>query len=302
MRALADRGVLAEHDGRLVLDGELGELDVPASLSSLLAARLDALEPEERGLVKAMSVFGGTFPSLGGGRSRRRSEGRLDAVLARLVRKQVLMIRADRLSPDQGQYAFAQGLLRTVAYDMLSRQERKPRHLAAAEHLRRVFPNDGEDVAEVIAAHYLHAYQAAGEDPDADRLRAQSLAALKRAGQRATTVGAPEAAEDLYRTAIGLAVDDEERIGLSGAAAEAALSAGRPEAALELWESAAAAHLAAGGEHEAARSARGVARRSRGWGATRKPHGELPSPSRSSATSGSIPTSVCSTVRSARRC
>jgi hypothetical protein len=43
-------------------------------------------------------------------------------------RKQVLVIRADPLSPDRGQYAFAQGLLRTVAYGMLSRQERKPRH------------------------------------------------------------------------------------------------------------------------------------------------------------------------------
>ena len=62
VRALANRGVVADRDGRLELSGELGELDVPASLSSLLAARLDALEPDERGLVKAMSVFGGAFP------------------------------------------------------------------------------------------------------------------------------------------------------------------------------------------------------------------------------------------------
>ena len=131
------------------------------------------------------------------------------------MRKQVLMIRADPLSPDRGQYAFAQGLLRTVAYDMLTRQERKPRHLAAAEHLRRVFADDGEDVAEVIASHYLQAYQAAADDPDADVLREQTLTALRRAGQRAATVGAPETASDLYLTATELARDEAERIELT---------------------------------------------------------------------------------------
>ncbi len=55
--------------------------------------------------------------------------------LTGLVRRQVLVIRADPLSPDRGQYAFAQGLLRSVAYETLSRRERKQRHLAAAEHL-----------------------------------------------------------------------------------------------------------------------------------------------------------------------
>ena len=42
--------------------GELGELEVPASLNALLASRLDALEPDEREVVRAMSVFGGAFP------------------------------------------------------------------------------------------------------------------------------------------------------------------------------------------------------------------------------------------------
>ena len=144
---------------------------MPASLSSLLAARLDALEPVERGLVKSMSVFGGAFPRSAAAALGDVPEEQLDEVLAGLVRKQVLTIRADPLSPDRGQYAFAQGLLRTVAYEMLSRSERKPRHRAAAEHLRRAFPNDGEDVAEVIASHYLDAYRAAHDDPDADELR-----------------------------------------------------------------------------------------------------------------------------------
>jgi class 3 adenylate cyclase/tetratricopeptide (TPR) repeat protein len=253
VRALADRGVLGETDGGLVLDGELGELDVPASLGALLAARLDALGPAERGLVKAMSVFGGAFPRSAAAALSDVAEDRLDGVLAGLVRRQVFTIRTDPLSPDRGQYAFAQNLLRVVAYEMLSRQERKPRHQAAAEHLRRVFANDGEEIAEVIASHYLDAYHAAGEDPDADELRADALAALRRAGQRAATVGAPETAERMFLTAAELAVDEAEQASLTAQAAEMVLQSGRHEAALELFETAAAAHQRAGRERDAAR-------------------------------------------------
>jgi class 3 adenylate cyclase/predicted ATPase len=260
VRALADRGVVAERDGRLELDGELGELDVPASLGSLLAARLDSLEREERALVKAMSVFGGAFPRSSAVALSEVREDQLDTLLEALVRKQVLMIRADPLSPDRGQYAFAQGMLRTVAYEMLSRGERKVRHRAAAEHLRRAFPNDGEDVAEVIASHYLDAYRAAMDDPDADELRLLSLDALRRAAQRAATVGAPEVAERSYRTAAELAIEPVERAELTQAAGEMALQAGRVQESLELLEAAAGSLTATGHEHEAAHVTRSISR------------------------------------------
>jgi class 3 adenylate cyclase/tetratricopeptide (TPR) repeat protein len=255
VRALADRGVLEQRDGRLTPVGDVGELDVPASLSSLLAARLDALDPDERDLVKSLSVFGGGFTRSAALALHDIPEDRLDGVLGSLVRKQVLAVRADPLSPDRGQYAFAQTMLRAVAYDMLTRHERKARHLAAAEHLRRTFPNDGEDMAEAIGAHQLDAYRAAQDDLDADGLREQALAALRRAGQRAATVGAPDAAERAYLNAVELA-DDELRPELHEAAGAMALRAGRPGSALELFELAAGAYSAAGREREAARMAR----------------------------------------------
>ena len=79
----------------------------------------------------------------------------LDELLSSLVRKEVLTVRADKLSPERGQYAFTQSLIRSVAYDMLTRAERKARHLRTAEHLRSAFPDEGAEVAEVIAAHLL---------------------------------------------------------------------------------------------------------------------------------------------------
>jgi len=86
-----------------------------------------------------------------------------------------LTVRSDPLSPERSQYALMQTMLRDVAHDMLSRRERKSRHHAVAAHLRSAFPDDGADVAEIIAAHYLDAYRAAATDPDADELRAPPL-------------------------------------------------------------------------------------------------------------------------------
>ncbi len=260
VRMLASRDLLHESDGRLVPAGELRELDVPASLNSLLAARLDALAPAERAFVRAMSVFGGSFSRSTAVALGDLPEAEVDDVLSTLVRKQVLTIRADPLSPDRGQYTFAQGLLRQVAYEMLSRRERKPRHLAAAEHLRHLFTNDGEDAAEMIAAHYLEAWRAAGGDADVEQLRADTIAALSRAAQRAVTVGAPEAAERAYLTARELERDEAQRAWLTQAAGRMAWQSGRADAALELLEEASAANHAAGRELDAARTAVDISR------------------------------------------
>ncbi len=176
-------------------------------------------------------------------------------MLAGLVRKQVLTVRADPLSPDRGQYRFGQTLLRTVAYEMLSKRERKSRHLAAAQYLSQAFANGGEDVAEVVAAHYLQAYRCAANDSDANQLRAEAVAALRRGAQRAAAVGAPQTAERAYRTAIELAAGEEERVDLLKAAGDMALVDGRYEAALELFEDAAARLDGLGRVRDAARLA-----------------------------------------------
>jgi class 3 adenylate cyclase/tetratricopeptide (TPR) repeat protein len=258
VRALRDRGALVERDGALVLTGELGDLDVPPSLISLLGARLDALAPEEREMVKTMSVFGGNFPLAAVQALSGLPGPEAGAILAALVRKQVLTIRADPMSPDRGQYRFAQILLRTVAYDMLTKRERQARHVAAAEYLSRTFANQGEDVAEVVAAHYLQAYRCAAAGEDAERLRTEAVAALRRGAQRAAAVGAPQAAERAYRKAIELADDEGERVELVSCAGDMALVDGRYEDALALFEEAAAALVALGRGRDAARLGPGI--------------------------------------------
>ena len=247
VRGLLDKGVVAKaDDGTLHLVGELGELETPPGLTALISSRLDALDPDERQLVKECSVLGGSFPRQAVAALSDVDPALIDDVLSSLVRKEVLTVRADRFSPERGQYAFTQSLIRSVAYDMLTRAERRARHLKTAAHLRTAFPDDGAEVAEVIAAHLHDAYRAAGDDPDAELLRAQAKGAYVAAAERAQSVGAPEAAEAAYLTASDLSVDEAERTYLTEMAGRTASLAGLHARAVEHFEAAVAGHRAAG--------------------------------------------------------
>ena len=69
-----------------------------------------------------------------------------------------LRCRPIRAPPSTGQYGFLQDLVRHVAYETLSRHERKSRHLAAADQLSASLGE--EEVAEVVAFHLLAAFEA----------------------------------------------------------------------------------------------------------------------------------------------
>ena len=140
MRALIDRDVVVPREGRYTVDAaaatgvDLDALGPPASLQALLAARLDALSEAERRTVQDASVLGLTF-TFDGIACLAPADINLDTVLATLRHKEILTVEADPRSPERGQFRFVQAMLRTVAYDTLSRRDRQSRHLAVAEFL-----------------------------------------------------------------------------------------------------------------------------------------------------------------------
>jgi class 3 adenylate cyclase len=211
VRSLVDRDIVQPIEGVYRLVGDIGELAVPDSLHALLAARLDALDPDVRRLVADAAVLGTTFPAEALIAVSGQEGTVVRAGLAELVRREVLTVSADPLSPEQGSYGFAQNMLRQVAYDTLSRRDRKARHLRVAAHLSAAFPGDGEEVADVIARHYLDALDALPADPDADQIRGQAIAALTRAAERAGRTGAPGRAAASYATAAELTQADTAR-------------------------------------------------------------------------------------------
>ncbi len=198
VRGLIDHDVVQPVEGVYRLVGDVGQLDVPDSLHSLLAARLDALQPPSRRLVADAAVLGSTFPREALVAVSDLDEATVADGLADLLRREVLTVSADPLSPERGSYGFAQELLRQVAYDTLSRHDRKARHLAVAAHLRRAFSHDGEEVVDAVARHYLDALAAVPDDADAADIRELAAEALVRAAERAERTGAPHRASVSY--------------------------------------------------------------------------------------------------------
>ena len=258
VRALIDRDVVQPVEGVYRLVGDVGELVVPDSLHALLAARLDALDPDVRRLVANAAVLGATFPAEALIAVSGLDEPAVRAGLAELLRREVLSVSADPLSPERGSYRFSQDMLRQVAYETLSRRDRKTRHLAVAAHLRAAFPGDGEEVADVIARHYLDALDAVPGDPDAGEIREEAVGALVRAAERAQRTGAPARAAASYVTAArltpaGTAQGQQVAAGLWENAAEAAVLCADYAAAIGHADRARAEYLKAGQVRAAAR-------------------------------------------------
>ena len=234
VRSLVDRDIVVPRDGVYRLVGDLGELTVPDGLRALLAARLDALDSNLRSLVSEAAVLGSTFPADSLMAVSAQDATSVRAGLAELLRREVLSISADRLSPQRGDYRFSQDLLRQVAYDTMSRRDRKTRHLTVAAHLRSVFRADGDEVAEVISRHYLDALAAVPDAPDVGEIRAQAITMLVRAGDRALRAGAGWSAASNYASAA-----QQTELGEGGSDDDVVLSAAG------LWERAARAALIA---------------------------------------------------------
>jgi tetratricopeptide (TPR) repeat protein len=168
-------------------------------------------------------------------------------------------VSADPLSPERGSYQFAQQMLRQVAYDTLSRRDRKARHVKVAAHLRAAFPGDGEEVTDVIARHYLDALEAVPDDADAGQIRGQAITALVRAAERAERTGAPARAADSYAVAAELTVpgtsQDQRTAGeLWERAAQAAVTSADWAAAVAHGGRARDDHLGRGQHRAAARA------------------------------------------------
>ncbi len=188
VRTLLDRGLLAATEDEYRVVGDLSELDVPETLHALIASRLDGLPETERLLLQDASVLGKTFSARGLAALAARS-GDVEGLLAALVRKELLYLDTDPRSPERGQYGFLQALVQRVAYETLSRRDRKAKHVAAARYLAEDAGIDPDEIAEVIATHLLDAHRVQPDDADADQVRAEAREWVTRAGERAAAGG-----------------------------------------------------------------------------------------------------------------
>jgi class 3 adenylate cyclase/tetratricopeptide (TPR) repeat protein len=255
VRMLLDRGLLRRDGDRYVATEEIGSLEVPETLHALIAARLDDLGSGERRVVEDAAVLGKTFTLPGLAALTGMPEAEVAPILTSLVRKDLLTVQSDPRSPERGNYGFLQALVQRIAHDTLSRKERKARHLAAARHLEQNWGSEEAEIVEVIASHYLDAYRADPEAPDAGEIRTAAREALARAGRRAASLAASEQAQRYFEQAAELAEEPAQQAELLERAGICADDDRRGdeaiallERAIELWRGEGLTHPAARGE------------------------------------------------------
>jgi class 3 adenylate cyclase/tetratricopeptide (TPR) repeat protein len=255
LRRLVDRGLLALEGNAYRLTGPVDDLEVPETLQALIAARLDGLSADERSLIQRASVLGKTFAKPALAALAGVAESNLEPLLASLVRKEILFVQADPRSPERGQYGFIQDLVRKVAYDTQPKRDRKARHLAAAAHLEATWGQDEDEIVEILAAHYLDAYRAFPDAPDASEIQAKAAGRLARAGERAASLAATAEAQRYFEQAIEFTPDPVARAGLHEKAGIVAYRGGRVDQAASHYDEGVSLFAAEGLTHPAARIA-----------------------------------------------
>jgi class 3 adenylate cyclase/tetratricopeptide (TPR) repeat protein len=241
VRALIDRGSVVERDGHYVLSEnealDLESIGAPASLQALVAARLDALAPEERRVVTHASVLGASFTRDGLAYMTHPDTAPeapgLDETLSALQRKEIFLLQQDRFSSEHGQFRFVQSVVRQVAYATQSKRDRKARHLSAADYLTGLAP-DGGELSVVVAQHLLDAIDSSSfDDTDVPELTSRAVDMLELAAARAQALGAPAEAHRLLESAIARGNDETDQARLHLLSAEAAYVGGKYDVALD---------------------------------------------------------------------
>jgi tetratricopeptide (TPR) repeat protein len=257
IRMLVADGRLKEEQGVYVPVGDLTALAVPDTLTALIASRLDGLDPADRSLLQDAAVLGQSFALEALSAVSGVEIGDLEPRLRGLVRRELLGIEADPRSPERGQYAFLQALIREVAYNTFAKKDRKARHLAAA----RFFEQLGSDeLAGALAGHYLAAHANAPEGSEADALAAQARLALKGAAERAASLGAHDQAVAFLEQALSVAADPADEAELLERAGQSATVAAHYKIAETFLRRALELHRARGDRVGAARTTASLGR------------------------------------------
>ena len=199
----------AEEFARMFRDrGQVGEL--PESVQGLIAARLDLLDPEQKGLLQDAAVIGKRFWA--GALTALGDQPASETVLHTLERRE--FVRRERSSDIAGdsEYAFRHLLVRDVAYAQIPRADRAEKHLRAARWIEQL--GRREDHAEMLAHHYLQALElVAATGESASTFAEAAREALTDAGDRALALNAHEAAVRFFRAALDLLPEGDHRHG-----------------------------------------------------------------------------------------
>jgi class 3 adenylate cyclase/tetratricopeptide (TPR) repeat protein len=224
-----------------------GEVTVPGTIAALLSARLDQLEPAERGVLQRAAVEGRVFHR-GAVQALGPEEAHVGACLTSLVRKELIRPNRPQLVGEDA-FRFRHMLIRDAAYDSLPKEARARLHERLAYWLderRSELVESDELVAHHLERAHAYRVQLRPLDDHGRRLALRAADLLSGAGSRALGRNDVGAAVKLLRRALALRPEDDPAVALRMNLSEASLFSGDFAAAEELTKEAAARAAAVG--------------------------------------------------------
>ena len=184
---LTERGVLRATAGKVEFDTNKVAAAMPASVQSLLTARVDRLASKDRALMQAASVIGRRFDT----ELLAAVADDIDDIDARLAAMRALdLVHSEGKSST---YSFKHALVRDALYQSLLTAPRKSLHCRIADEIERRSGNRLIEVAETLAHHYSQT----------DNTN-KAFTYLSMAGSRSLSVYSLEEAEAHFSAAIAL--------------------------------------------------------------------------------------------------
>ena len=212
---LIDDGTLVFESGRWSPTVELSEVIVPPTIQSLLTARVEQLQRNERETIEPAAVIGQQFPqdaveALVSDQLRPGVGERLELIAG----KQLIRSDPDALGVEVG-YRFEHLLIRDAVYRRLVKRSRAALHerfARWAQDVNRLRDREAE-FQEILAYHLEQAHHYLAElgplDAHGEALGLEAAGWLETAGRRAFGRGDMPAAAQLLRRAAGLLPDGD---------------------------------------------------------------------------------------------
>jgi class 3 adenylate cyclase/tetratricopeptide (TPR) repeat protein len=166
IKMLIENGVIvAGQEVWRVIPEQLAKVNVPATLTGVLQARLDSLPQEERESLRLAAVIGRIFweeavnyllDRLEIGKTNGQKYP-LDKALSSLRERELIYRREESTFSNTNEYLFKHSLLHDVVYENTPRRDRRIYHKLSADWLKEITSLTGraDEYAALIADHYL---------------------------------------------------------------------------------------------------------------------------------------------------
>ncbi|MDP9296226.1 MAG: AAA family ATPase [Actinomycetota bacterium] len=216
IRHLIDEGHIVRSDDHWRATAGIEEVAIPDTVQTVLAARIDLLEPSHKRVLQGAAVVGrvfwpGPLRSLLNG-----DAAAIEDTLTTLEDRELVLSRLGSSIAGEPEYIFKHILTRDVAYESLPRRERAAAHVSVARWIEESAGERAREFEELLAYHYATAIRMA---QDSSGVHADELEEMRRNAFTHLLAAADDArrklvlnkAEHLARQALTHAASDMDR-------------------------------------------------------------------------------------------